>query len=83
MTIDEMRELEADALAAEALKLREKIWKVRFQAKGEPVENPGELRGMKRDVARLLTIRKEKLRARASSAAASRAAKAGAQGETR
>jgi large subunit ribosomal protein L29 len=60
MEIKEMRELPAEELRTEATKAREKIWKMRFQAKGEPLENAGALRGLKKDLARLLTVLRRK-----------------------
>lgn len=60
MNISEARELPPAELQSEILKAREKLWKMRFQARGEPVENPGALRGLKKDIARLLTVLSEK-----------------------
>ena len=60
MEIKEMRELPLAELRSEAGKLEATIWKMRFQAKGEPLENSGGYREMKRDRARLLTILREK-----------------------
>jgi len=60
MTLKEMRQMAAIELRTEASKLEAKIWKVRFQARGEPIENPGQLKKMRRDRARLLTILREK-----------------------
>lgn len=60
MRIEEFRELPPEALVAEIEKTREKVWKMRFQAKGEPIENPGNLRKLKRDIARMCTVLREK-----------------------
>ena len=60
MDIKEMRELPLAELRSEAGKLEATIWKMRFQAKGEPLENAGGYREMKRERARLLTILREK-----------------------
>ena len=60
MDIKEMRELPLAELQSEAGKLEATIWKMRFQAKGEPLENSGNYREMKKERARLLTILREK-----------------------
>ncbi len=60
MDIKEMRELPLAELRSEAGKLEATIWKMRFQAKGEPLENSGNYREIKKDRARLLTILREK-----------------------
>jgi large subunit ribosomal protein L29 len=60
MNLDEMRELPPKELKSEAEKLESKIWKMRFQARGEPVENSGQLKEFKKDRARMLTIMRQK-----------------------
>ncbi len=60
MDTKEMRELPLAELRSESDKLEAKIWNMRFQAKGEPLDNSGSFREMKRDRARLLTILREK-----------------------
>ena len=60
MDIKEMRELPLAQLRSEAQKLEAKIWTMRFQAKGEPLENSGSFREMKKERARLLTLLREK-----------------------
>ena len=60
MDIKEMRELPLAQLRSEAQKLEAKIWTMRFQAKGEPLENSGSFGEMKKERARLLTLLREK-----------------------
>ncbi len=60
MNLDEMRELPPTELKSEAEKLESKIWKSRFQARGEPVENSGQLKEFKKERARMLTIMRQK-----------------------
>jgi len=60
MDTREMRELPLAELRSEANKLEAKIWNMRFQAKGEQLENSGGFREMKKDRARLLTVLREK-----------------------
>ena len=55
-----MRELPPAELKSEAEKLEAKIWKSRFQSRGEPVENSGQLTELKKERARLLTVLREK-----------------------
>ena len=60
MTKEEMREMQPAELQSEATKLEAKIWKMRFQARGEPVENSGLLNVLKKERARMLTILRQK-----------------------
>ena len=60
MDIKEMRELPLAELRSEAQKLEARLWTMRFQAKGEPMDNSGNFREMKKVRARLLTLLREK-----------------------
>ena len=60
MNIKEMRELPSEELLSEVEKTREKIFRMRFQGKGKDLENPGLLKSLKKDVARLYTVLKER-----------------------
>jgi large subunit ribosomal protein L29 len=60
MKISEIQELPPAEIRSQVEKLRQSVWKMRFQAKGEPMESPGALRQMKRDVARMLTVLRAK-----------------------
>jgi len=68
VNIKEIRTLPQDEMVAEVDKARAKIFKVRFQAKGENVENPGSLKTLRRHVARLKTVMREREIARSSPA---------------
>jgi len=60
MKADKVREL---AEAELDLKLRDtanQIWKIRFQGATGQTEGLGKIRGMKRDVARMKTIQRER-----------------------
>ena len=71
MNIKEMRQLPTEELVNEIEKTREKVFRMRFQGKGQDVENPGQLRGLRKDIARLNTVLSErKVRARAAKGAA-------------
>ena len=70
MDIEEIRTLPDDELTSEMEKARAKVFKMRFQGKGEDVENPGSLKTLRRHIARMLTVRRERElnRSRAASA---------------
>lgn len=76
MKIKEIRTLPQDEMVAEVDKARAKIFKVRFQAKGENVENPGSLKTLRRHVARLKTVMREREIARSAPATTAGAAAA-------
>ena len=56
MNIKEMREMPTEELLSEIEKTREKIFRMRFQAKGKDLENPGLLKSLKKDIARMYTV---------------------------
>ncbi len=70
MDIAEMRQLPDDEVSSEIEKARAKAFKMRFQGTGENVEK-GSHKEIRRQIARLLTVQKERERARARTAAAS------------
>jgi large subunit ribosomal protein L29 len=67
MDIKEMRELPNDELRSEIEKTREKVFKLRFQGKGKDVENPGGYKALRKVIARLQTVLRER-QVKASSA---------------
>jgi large subunit ribosomal protein L29 len=66
MKAKEIRDLPAAEIRSEIMKAHEKIFQMRFQAKGKDLENPGLLRGLKKDVARMSTVLREREVARAA-----------------
>ena len=58
--IKEVRALPSEELDAEITKAREKIFKLRFQGKGKDLENPGQLKALRKDIARMKTILSER-----------------------
>jgi len=60
MKVKEIRTLPEDEIGAEIDKARSKIFKMRFQGKGENVENPGSLKSLRRQIARLKTVLRER-----------------------
>ncbi|QYU66665.1 50S ribosomal protein L29 [Leptolyngbya sp. 15MV] len=57
MTPTEVRQLTDDQLKAEVASTRNRLFKLRSQAVTEKVENTGQFRELRRDLARLLTER--------------------------
>ena len=58
--IKEIRALPSEELNAEITKAREKVFKLRFHGKGKDLENPGELKALRKDIARLFTALSER-----------------------
>ncbi len=54
--IKEIRALPNEELHREITKIRDKVFKMRFQGKGKDLENPGQMRALKRDIARMYTV---------------------------
>ena len=52
--------MSGEELETELGKMREKLFRLRFQAKGKDVENPGIVRGLRKDIARFNTILRER-----------------------
>ena len=75
MDIQEIRTLPDDELGGEIDKARAKIFKMRFQGKGGDVENPGSLKALRRQIARMMTVRRERERSRSRPGAAASAGK--------
>lgn len=60
MKADEIREFDEVELSARLKELREERFKLRFKASTMELENPGTLRRVRRDIARLRTILRER-----------------------
>ena len=73
MKTEEIRDMADDEITAEIEKARERLFRVRFQAKGKDVENPGELKRVRKDVARMLTVLRERALESEGSASSSEA----------
>ena len=69
MNIKEMRQLPDEELRTEIDKARDKVFRMRFHGKGKDLENPGQLKKMKKDIARMHTVLKERMSKRAVAAA--------------
>ena len=71
MRADTLREMSRDELDTKAQELREQLLKLRFQQSTGQIESPQMLRSVRKDIARILTVRREKeLAAKAAPAAA-------------
>jgi large subunit ribosomal protein L29 len=60
MKASEVRNLPDDELVAEIGRTRQKIFKMSFHAKGAPTENAGVLKNLRKDIARMLTVLRER-----------------------
>ncbi len=60
MKAREIRQLPDDEILTEVHKRREEIFRQRLRAGSDDVENPGALRQRRREIARLLTILRER-----------------------
>lgn len=69
MKIREVRQLTDEELAAELTRLRRHLFDVRSQAVTEKLEDPTLITKARRDIARILTIQKERESAAASGVA--------------
>ncbi len=70
MRADTLRDLSMDELVDKDRELREQLLKLRFQQSTGQIESPQMLRGVRKDIARALTIRREKELAAAAAPAA-------------
>ena len=56
MKFNEIKDLPSDEIRVQLESAREKLFRIRFQAKGKDIENPGQMRGFRKDIARMLTV---------------------------
>jgi large subunit ribosomal protein L29 len=61
------RDMGPDELEKEEGELRDAVWKLKLQKSTGQAQDPNKLAGTKRDLARLLTVRRERELARAAS----------------
>ena len=57
----DIREMSEAELNTKLLESREKMFKLKFGHKTTPLKNPLEIRALRKEIARILTIKKEKL----------------------
>ena len=66
MKIENIRKLSQTELAAEELRLKKELFNLRFQHTTGQLENPGKMKEVKKDIARVKTvIRENELKAQA------------------
>jgi large subunit ribosomal protein L29 len=69
---DEIREMSDGDIRARVVELEEERFRLKFRSATEPLENPLRLRTIRRDIARLKTILRERQLAAAGGARAGR-----------
>jgi large subunit ribosomal protein L29 len=83
MRAEEIREMTPDDIAARIRELEEEQFRLRFRSATEPLEDPLRLRVIRKDVARLKTVQRERAaeasRPTPSKTKTPRSAKAGAR----
>ncbi len=60
MKFNEIKDLPSDEIHAQIDSTREKLFRQRFQAKGKDIENPGQMKIYKKDIARMLTVLRQR-----------------------
>ncbi len=60
MTVQEVRERADEDLQREIASLQKEIWNLRFRKGSEKAGDPSKVRAMRRDVARMLTVLRER-----------------------
>jgi large subunit ribosomal protein L29 len=60
MELKELRELPGDELRSEIQKAREKVFRMRFKGKGKDLESPGEYKALRKSIARIFTLLRER-----------------------
>jgi len=84
LNIDKVRSLEVDDMEAKVKSIEEELFNLRFRNAMKQLENPLEIRNLRKDLARLKTvIRQHQLEKAAEAAKAAAATKAAAKGGAR
>ena len=60
MKVDEIRKMSDEELSSELASLKEELFKLRFQHATNQLDNPAQIAQVKRDIARVMTIQREK-----------------------
>jgi large subunit ribosomal protein L29 len=60
MTAADLRDLSPEELAKKEAELREDLFKLRMRAAVSQLENPSRIRQLRRDIARIHTVRRER-----------------------
>ena len=59
MKVEEIRKMSSEELNKELASLKEELFKLRFQHATNQLENPAQITQVKRDIARVMTIKRE------------------------
>ena len=59
MKVEEIRKMSSEELNKELASLKEELFKLRFQHATNQLENPAQIAQVKRDIARVMTIKRE------------------------
>lgn len=62
MEARELRELLPEELEQKLEELREELWRLKLRAAVGPLENPARVKSLRRDIARVETVKRELLR---------------------
>jgi len=60
MKVEEIRKMSDEELSSELASLKEELFKLRFQLATNQLDNPAQIKQVKRDIARVMTIQREK-----------------------
>ena len=60
MKVEEIRKMSDEELSSELASLKEELFKLRFQHATNQLDNPAQIAQVKRDIARVMTIQREK-----------------------
>ena len=60
MKVEEIRKMTDEELSSELASLKEELFKLRFQHATNQLDNPAQIAQVKRDIARVMTIQREK-----------------------
>ncbi|BDG62228.1 50S ribosomal protein L29 [Caldinitratiruptor microaerophilus] len=60
MKAKEIREMSSEELRAKVRSLKEELFNLRFQAATQNLDNPARIRAVRKDIARILTILRER-----------------------
>ena len=60
MKVEEIRTMSDEELSSELASLKEELFKLRFQHATNQLDNPAQIAQVKRDIARVMTIQREK-----------------------
>jgi large subunit ribosomal protein L29 len=59
MKVEDIRKMSTEELNSELSSLKEELFKLRFQHATNQLENPAQIAQVKRDIARVMTIKRE------------------------